>query len=235
VTDDARDMFPAAGAIEINPPASPWQRWEGVPRSRLVNREGPRGAFTITPEGLQAIEDCASNGVPLSSICNALLGIDRSTWHALAKRQPAAKEAWRKGQGRVLGLALGTIAKRAQSGDLLASIVYAKFNGYRDNGPQLAPDWDDSETGMGGGGVLIVPPKVTLEEFQRECNAFRELVAPGGSHDPTSSEWQSFLRRRDMFLAARSALRDYLAAAADDVPETVQDAAEAAESITLPD
>lgn len=140
--------------------------------ARLV-APGPGGQgrtyWEITPRGLQIVEELAGRGCHLTTIAQ-VLGMHVATFREVRKRDPEVDEAYQRGLAREHDALVGNLRTLADGGNVVANLFLLKArHGYRE-GEAL-----DLNVSVNTGGVIVVPNKMTMEEFLEERRAAGEL------------------------------------------------------------
>lgn len=136
--------------------------------ARLV-APGPGGQgrtyWEITPRGLAIIEELVGRGCHLATVAR-VLGMHGTTLREVRRRDPAVEEAYQRGLAREHDVLVGNLRRVADEGNVVANLFLLKArHGYREG---EAPELNVS---VNTGGVVLLPPKMTMDEFLSERRA----------------------------------------------------------------
>lgn len=108
---------------------------------RGPNRRYVKGAghghegYTLNRAGLDLVQRLSNEGNPLGSIAEAL-GVDKTCFQAIRKRQPEVQEAIDRGRSRVVGELTSLLLTKARKGDTVALLFALKtIGGFREGTP----------------------------------------------------------------------------------------------------
>ncbi len=124
--------------------------------------ETGRSHWHISPLGVQMVEELAARGCHVTTIA-AALGMSRDGWMSCRKRQPEVEEAYQRGVARECDALVGNLRVLADKGNIVANLFLLKTkHGFREgDNPQVQVNVDNS-------GVLLVPNKMSMQEFLEE-------------------------------------------------------------------
>ncbi len=123
--------------------------------------ETGRSHWQVTPLGVELIEELASRGCHVETIARAL-GMGRDAFGSCRKRQPEVDDAFHRGMAREHDTLVGNLRVAADGGNIVANMFLLKTRHRYREGEALEANVNIS---MDTGGVLVVPPKMTMEEF----------------------------------------------------------------------
>lgn len=164
--------------------------------ARLVPPEpgaGGRSHWRVTPLGLALVEELAGRGVHVATIARAL-GMSKDAFRSCRDRQPEVDDAYHAGLAREHDALVGNLRTAADEGNIVANIFLLKARHQYREGEALEANLNVS---LNTGGVLVVPNKMTMEEFLEERRRAGELpVGPRpdkveripGQRDPDTVE-----------------------------------------------
>ncbi|MEM0991114.1 MAG: hypothetical protein AAGK00_19780 [Pseudomonadota bacterium] len=136
--------------------------------ARLVPPEpgaGGRSHWEVTAQGLDVVEELAGRGCHAATIAR-VLGMHSSTFLDVRKRDPRVEEAYQRGLAREHDALVGNLRELADDGNVVANLFLLKTrHGYRE-GEAAAVN-----VSVNTGGVVVLPPKMTMEEFLVEREA----------------------------------------------------------------
>jgi len=143
--------------------------------ARLV-APGPGGEgrtyWEVTPLGLQMIEELTSRGCHLTTVAKAL-GMHVATFREVRKRDPEAEAAYQRGLAREHDALVGNLRQAADAGNVVANLFLLKArHGYREG------ENAQVQVNVDTGGVLLAPPKMSLEQFLEERRAAGAYEGP---------------------------------------------------------
>lgn len=161
--------------------------------ARLVP-PGPGGQgrtyWKVTPRGLRMVEELAGRGCHLTTIAR-VLGMDVATLREVRRRDPEVDEAYQRGLAREHDALVGNLRALADGGNVVANLFLLKArHGYREG---EAPELNVS---VNTGGVILVPNKMTVEDFLRERDGAGGRI-PGQPEEPDVIEHAPVARRGD--------------------------------------
>ncbi len=143
------------------------------PTARLVPPapgEGGRSHWRVTEFGLRVVEELAGRGCHVATIARAL-GMDASTLRAVRQRQPEVQEAYERGLAKEHDALVSNLRLLADGGNPAANMFLLKArHGYREG---HVPD--EHLVGPEAGGVIVVPPRQTVEAFLAEHGAAADV------------------------------------------------------------
>ena len=142
--------------------------------ARLVS-PGPGGEgrthWEVTPKGLAIIEELAGRGCHLTTIAQ-VLGMHVATLREVRKRDPEVDDAYHAGLAREHDALVDNLRTAADAGNIVANIFLLKSRHSYVEGQALEANVNLS---LNTGGVLVVPNKMTMEEFLEERRRAGEL------------------------------------------------------------
>lgn len=143
--------------------------------ARLVPPEpgaGGRSHWRVTPLGLALVEELAGRGVHVATIARAL-GMSKDAFRSCRDRQPEVDDAYHAGLAREHDALVGNLRTAADEGNIVANIFLLKARHQYREGEALEANLNVS---LNTGGVLVVPNKMSLEQFLEERRAAGELA-----------------------------------------------------------
>ncbi|WP_051294644.1 hypothetical protein [Gemmobacter nectariphilus] len=150
--------------------------------ARLVP-PGPGGQgrtfWKVTPRGLRIVEELAGRGCHLTTIAR-VLGMDVATLREVRRRDPEVDEAYQRGLAREHDALVGNLRAAADEGNVVANIFLLKSRHQYREGEALEANLNLT---VNTGGVLLIPNKMTVEEFLREREGAGGRI-PGQPEDP---------------------------------------------------
>ena len=148
--------------------------------ARLVPPEpgaGGRSHWRVTELGLALVEELAGRGVHVATIARAL-GMSKDAFRSCRDRQPEVDDAYHAGLAREHDALVGNLREAADEGNIVANIFLLKARHQYREGEALEANLSLS---VNTGGVLVVPNKMTMEEFleaQRETGTYDSPIRP---------------------------------------------------------
>lgn len=142
--------------------------------ARLVPPEpgaGGRSHWRVTPLGLALVEELAGRGVHVATIARAL-GMSKDAFRSCRDRQPEVDDAYHAGLAREHDALVGNLRTAADEGNIVANIFLLKARHQYREGEALEANLNVS---LDTGGVLVVPNKMSMEEFLEERRRAGEL------------------------------------------------------------
>lgn len=128
-------------------------------RNALVVREQNK-LVSATEDGLALIRRMFAAGHNQSSVATAL-GISRSSFGHLRKRDERVQEAYEEGLGAFEYEMVEYLAKAAEKGNVAAAMFLLKTRcGYRENG-------DPSEVAPRSNVIINLPASIPMEEYRK--------------------------------------------------------------------
>lgn len=164
--------------------------------ARLVPPEpgaGGRSHWRVTPLGLALVEELAGRGVHVATIARAL-GMSKDAFRSCRDRQPEVDDAYHAGLAREHDALVGNLRTAADESNIVANIFLLKARHQYREGEALEANLNLS---VNTGGVLVVPNKMSMEDFLEERRRAGELpgdARPGtvqripGQRDPDTIE-----------------------------------------------
>jgi len=128
--------------------------------ARRVSDGTPGGpAYRVGKRGLKVIEELAARGVAEATMAKALR-MGKDAFRAAKRRDPAVQEAIDRGRAVEHDKLVGVLHDLAMAGQYVPAMFLLKArHGYRE-GEQVGVN-----VNIDTGGVLVVPNKMTMEEF----------------------------------------------------------------------
>jgi len=134
-----------------------------VPARRVVNDAG-KSEWLVTEAGLSVVEELAARGVSVATIARAL-GFGKDAFRAVRNRQPEVEEALDLGRSREHDKLVALLHRQAEEGQYVPAMFLLKTRfGYREGEPFEA----NVNVSVNTGGVVVVPQKMSMEEFLAE-------------------------------------------------------------------
>lgn len=134
-----------------------------MPARRVVNAVG-KSEWLVTEAGLSVVEELAARGVSVATIARAL-GFGKDAFRAVRNRQPEVEEALDQGRSREHDKLVALLHQQAEEGHYVPAMFLLKTRfGYREGEPFEA----NVNVNVNTGGVVVVPPKMSMEEFLAE-------------------------------------------------------------------
>ena len=135
--------------------------------ARLV-APGPGGqgrtSWEVTPRGLEIVEELAGRGCHVGTIAR-VLGMHSATFREVRKRDTNVEEAYQRGLAREHDALVGNLREAADEGHVVANIFLLKArHAYREG---ETPE-TNVNVSMNTGGVVVLPHRMTMEEFLEE-------------------------------------------------------------------
>jgi hypothetical protein len=164
--------------------------------ARLVPPEpgaGGRSHWRVTELGLALVEELAGRGVHVATIARAL-GMSKDAFRSCRDRQPEVDDAYHAGLAREHDALVSNLREAADEGNIVANIFLLKARHQYREGEALEANLSLS---VNTGGVLVVPNRMTMEEFleaQREAGMYDSPIRPDavkripGEPDPVTVE-----------------------------------------------
>lgn len=152
-----------------------------------------RSHWRVEPEGLPIVEELAGRGCHVTTIAK-VLGMSIDAFRDCRKRQPEVDDAYHAGLAREHDALVGNLREAADEGNIVANIFLLKARHQYREGVALEANLSLS---VNTGGVLVVPNKMTMEEFleaQREAGQYDSPIDPAkvkripGEPDPVPVE-----------------------------------------------
>ena len=131
--------------------------------ARRVSDGTPGGpAYRVGRRGLKIVEELAARGVAEATMAKALR-MGKDAFRAAKRRDPAVQEAIDRGRAVEHDKLVGVLHDLAMEGQYVPAMFLLKArHGYRE-GEQFEANVNLS---IDTGGVLVVPNKMSMEEFQ---------------------------------------------------------------------
>lgn len=136
--------------------------------------ETGRSHWRVTPLGVSLVEELAGRGVHVATIARAL-GMSKDAFRSCRDRQPEVDDAYHAGLAREHDALVGNLREAADEGNIVANIFLLKARHQYREGEALEANLSLS---VNTGGVLVVPNKMSMEEFLEERRAAGHLPAP---------------------------------------------------------
>ena len=133
------------------------------PARRVVNEDG-KSIYRVEMRGLALVEELAARGCSVVTIARAL-GMSREAFNACRKRQPEVEETFERGRAVEHDALVSNLRQAAEEGNIVASIFLLKARHQYREGEALEANVNLS---VNTGGVLVVPSKMSMEEFFAE-------------------------------------------------------------------
>jgi len=137
-------------------------------------RAGGRSHWRVTELGLALVEELAGRGVHVATIARAL-GMSKDAFRSCRDRQPEVDDAYHAGLAREHDALVSNLREAADGGNIVANIFLLKARHQYREGEALEANLSLS---VNTGGVLVVPNKMTMEEFLEERRVTGHLPAP---------------------------------------------------------
>ncbi len=126
--------------------------------------ETGRSHWKITELGLAVVEELAGRGVHVATIARAL-GMSKDAFRSCRDRQPEVDDAFHRGMAKEHDALVTNLRTAADKGNIVANIFLLKARHQYREGEMLEANLNVT---LDTGGVLVVPPKLTVEEFIAE-------------------------------------------------------------------
>jgi len=133
--------------------------------------ETGRSHWRVTPLGIALVEELAGRGCHVSTIARAL-GMSKDAFRSCRDRQPEVDDAYHAGLAREHDALVDNLRTAADAGTIVANIFLLKARHQYREGEALEANVNLS---LNTGGVLVVPNKMTMEEFLEERRRAGEL------------------------------------------------------------
>lgn len=133
--------------------------------------ETGRSHWRVTPLGIALVEELAGRGCHVSTIARAL-GMSKDAFRSCRDRQPEVDDAYHAGLAREHDALVGNLRNLADEGNVVANIFLLKARHQYREGEALEANLNVS---LNTGGVLVVPPKMSVAEFLEERRRAGEL------------------------------------------------------------
>ena len=152
-----------------------------------------RASYKIGPRGLKIIEELSARGCSTTTIAKALR-MGRDAFVACRRRQPEAEEAYQPGLAIEHDALTSNLRTMADKGNVIANLFLLKTrHGYVEGQPL------EVNVSINTGGVLVVPGKMTVEEYIAQKRAEGEFdpdppmrdVTPGHYTPPEPIEYMA--------------------------------------------
>lgn len=135
--------------------------------------------WVVTETGLKMVEDLTARGVTLVNIARAL-GMDAATLRLVRHRQPEVEEAYQRGKAREEEALVGNLRRAANDGNVVAAIFLLKArHAYKEGQPM------EVNVSVNTGGVLVVPERMSVDDYLAQKRSEGELEGPGEMIDVT--------------------------------------------------
>ncbi|ABD55812.1 hypothetical protein [Jannaschia sp. CCS1] len=146
--------------------------------ARRVSDGTPGGpAYRVGRRGLKIVEELAARGVAEATMAKALR-MGKDAFRAAKRRDPAVQEAIDRGRAVEHDKLVGVLHDLAMEGQYVPAMFLLKArHGYRE-GEQFEANVNLS---IDTGGVLVVPNKMSMEEFleaQRQAGTYDSPIRP---------------------------------------------------------
>lgn len=150
------------------------ERFDAI--ARRVSDGSPGGpAYRIGRRGLKIVEELAARGVAEATMAKALR-MGKDAFRAAKNRDPAVQEAIDRGRAVEHDKLVGILHEQAMAGQYVPAMFLLKTrHGYRE-GEQVGVN-----VKIDTGGVLVVPNKMTMEEFleaERQAGRYASPIRP---------------------------------------------------------
>ncbi len=145
-----------------------------------------RASYKVGAKGLKIVEELSARGCSTTTIAKALR-MGRDAFVACRRRQPEVEEAYQRGLAVEHDALTSNLRTMADAGNVVANLFLLKTrHGYRE-GESL-----EVNVTLNAGGVLVVPGKMTVEEYLEAKRAAGEIdpdlpmrdVTPGRHYTP---------------------------------------------------
>lgn len=148
-----------------------------LPARRVVNAAG-KSEWMVTEAGLSVVEELSARGCSVVTIARAL-GFGKDAFRSVRNRQPEVEEALENGRAREHDRLVGLLHAQAEEGQYVPAMFLLKTRfGYREGEPFEA----NVNVSVNTGGVIVVPDKMSMEDFlaeRREAGMLDHAPRPG--------------------------------------------------------
>lgn len=143
--------------------------------ARRVSDGTPGGpAYRVGRRGLKIVEELAARGVAEATMAKALR-MGKDAFRAAKRRDPAVQEAIDRGRAVEHDKLVGVLHDLAMEGQYVPAMFLLKArHGYRE-GEQFEANVNLS---IDTGGVVVLPPKMSMEEFLEESRSSEFVELP---------------------------------------------------------
>ena len=139
------------------------------PQLDRANDGQGRSSYKVGVKGLKIVEELSSRGCSLTTIARALR-MDAATLRLVRQRQPEVEEAYQRGLAVEHDKLTSNLRTLANGGNVVANLFLLKTrHGYREGEPL------EVNLTVNTGGVLVVPGKMTVEEYLESKRAEGEI------------------------------------------------------------
>lgn len=133
--------------------------------------ETGRSHLRVPPLGLALVEELAGRGVHVATIARAL-GMSKDAFRSCRDRQPEVDDACHAGLTREHDALVDNLRTAADEGNIVANIFLLKPGHQYREGEVLEANLNVS---LNTGGVLVVPHRMSMEDFLEERRRAGEL------------------------------------------------------------
>ena len=148
-----------------------------LPARRVVNAAG-KSEWMVTEAGLSVVDELSARGCSVATIAQAL-GFGKDAFRSVRNRQSEVEEALENGRAREHDKLVGLLHAQAEEGQYVPAMFLLKTRfGHREGEPFEA----NVNVGVNTGGVIVVPDKMSMEEFlaeRREAGMLDHAPKPG--------------------------------------------------------
>lgn len=131
-----------------------------------------RSHWRVEPEGLLVVQELAGRGCHVTTIAS-VLGMSIDAFRDCRKRQPEVDDAYQRGLAKEHDQLVGNLRTLADAGNVVANLFLLKArHGYREG------ENAQVQVNVDTGGVLLAPPKMSLEQFLEERRAAGAYEGP---------------------------------------------------------
>ncbi|WP_415393712.1 hypothetical protein [Paracoccus sp. SJTW-4] len=149
-----------------------------LPACRVVDNRG-KSIYRVGAKGLKIVEELAARGCNITTIARALR-MSRDSFIAVRRRQPEVEEAYIRGLAVEHDALVSNLRTMADDGNLVANIFLLKSrHAYREGEPM------EVNLNVSTGGVLVVPERLSVEDYLAQKRSDGELEGPGEMIDVT--------------------------------------------------